>query len=514
MAAYGVTPAGFVVPPLTYILSSIQGSILATVDPQLDLSPTTPDGQISGIYATYAAGLWELGQVIYNAFNRNDVEGAGMDNLGDVTGTPREGPNYSQVYCTLAIAAGTYAASTWDPMSPTGALLSGVLVANVAGATAQQFANVSPVVVASLAGTAGVTSGSAVVAFTSAQTLAVGSLLIFASQPAAVYVVSATIVGATSCILTVPYTGTTAAATAATPSTIVLMQAATIGPTPTVNDGTVTAITSPVSGWLSVNNPPLGNAPNSSQSQAGAAEETDAAYSLRQSQDVSGQGGDTASSLAAQLNELGAAQVPPIALVATVLENKTNSLQTMNGLTLPPHSFAPVVYAPETTWQTTTAGGQAIAAVIYKNKPPGISSYGSLTVGVPDVFLGEQYVSYTVPTGVPLFISCAVVARAGVIFADLKSAIQAALVAAAVAPTPANGDPLPGQLAPGAPVVGAQLIAVILSVPGVFDVQGLTFGFSVAPSNTSPLAPTASQVATIAASTVSVNVQIIPGTYP
>jgi hypothetical protein len=493
----------------------MQRQVLATVDPGLDLSPATPDGQFLGIYAAYSASLWELAQVVWNSYNRQDAEGAALDNLGDITGTPREGPDYTQVYALLALAPGTYPASTWDDSTGgTGALLTSTLLAGVSGATSQQFANVSEITPVSLEGTVDIANGNSYCLFTNPQTLPANALLVFASQPSEVYFTSSAVTASTTVFLTTSYTGTTASATTATPGTIALMQATAIGPTPTVNDNTLTIITTPLAGWSYINNPPLGSAPNSSQAQAGEAEEQDAAYALRQSQDVAGEGGCTAAACAAALNELGAAQVPPIALVVTVLENTTNAPLTVDGYTLPPHTYAPIIGAGLNTWPTSAAGMAAIAAVVYANKPPGITSFGTTGVTVVDPLLGPQLVSYTVPAPQPLYITVTVVPRAGVVFASLTSAIQSALVAAAITPTPATGIPPTGQLAPGTPVVSSQLEGVIVGVPGVFDVQSLFFGFSPSPTNTAPLLLAATGVATIDPTTANVNIVVLAGSYP
>ena len=509
--AFGVTPAGFVVKPLSQIQTDMQSQILGTVDPQLDLSPQTPDGQFLGIYANASAGVWELAQIVWNAFNRDDVEGTGLDNLGALIGIPREGSDFSQVVCTLALLPGVYAASTWS--TTTGLIQTAVLLANVQGSVSQQFANPNALTVTSLSGTVSVTNGQAAITFSAPQTLAAGSLLIFGSQNGSVYTLSAGIIGATSALLTNPYTGTTAGATTATPGTITLFQATTIGDTPTVNDNTLTAITTAVSGWLSINNPPIGSSPNSSQIQLGQSEETDSAYNLRQTQDIAGEGGDTVAAVVAALNEVGASQVPPIALSVACLENKTNAPLTVNGFTLPPHSFAPVIWANGSTWPFL-AGQPLIAQAIYKNKPPGITAYGITEVVIQDPNIGDQMVGYTVPAGLPLFITAIVVPRQGVVRSELVTAIQQALVAAATAPTLSTGVPPVGQLAPGTPVVYSQLAAVIMGVPGVFDLQIMAFAFAPNPTNVLPISLGALQVATIADGTVATNVILIQGTAP
>lgn len=396
MPSFGVTAAGFVVKPLSAILADMESQVLATIDPGFDLSAQTPDGQMLGIVAAQAASGWELLQVAWNQFNREDVEGAGLDNLGDLVGVPRESETSTQVYATLVFGSGAVA----------GTYPVGTFIANVAGNASFTFQNQ---VAITLAG--------------GAQTL-----------------------------------------------TGVLMQAQTPGATATVNPSTLTVITTPVTGWLSITNP-------AEQSQVGTNEELDSAYGPRQAQEVAAEGSCNTAATAAALVKLGAAQTPPITITAAVPENTTESTLVVQGITLPPHTFAPVVYDNGVGW--AVANPSLIAAVIYANQPAGITSIGSTSGNVQDPNLGLQTVSWTLPSGVPLYLYIVVVPRVGVNLTALASLIQNALVAAAVAPTPADGLPPPAQLIPGSPCVGSQLEAVVMAVPGVFDTQGLAFSTSV-----------------------------------
>jgi hypothetical protein len=504
MASYGVTPAGFVVPPLSSILAGMQAQVLATVDPQYDLSPNTPDGQILGIVANQYASLWELAQVCWNSYNREDVEGAGLDNLGDITGTPREGPSFTQVVAQLLIATGTYAASTWDPT--TSALTSSTLVANVAGAQTFTFANAETFTVAAYSGTVDVTSGSPAITFSVPQTIPVGTVLWFESQPGVPYTTLAAITASTTCTLTTQYTGGSAPTTTAIPATYTLFQSTVISTTPSVNAGTLTDITTPVTGWYTVNNV-------LAQSQLGTDGELDAAYALRQAQDVAAEGSCTSAATAAALNELGAAQTPPVSLTVTVLENTENFAQLITGVLMPPHTYLASVYDGGTGWATSTAGQAAIGAVIYANKPAGISSagvVGAVQVPIQDPYLGAIFVYYFSPVQLPLYISSTIAIRSGYVWSQVEAAIQQALVSAAVAPDLSTGQAPVGQLAPGADVIGSQLSAVIAGVPGVYDIQSLTFGFSVAPVNTSPLLVSGTQVATV----LPANIALVQGRLP
>lgn len=439
-AAFGVSAAGFTVKPLASILSDLQAAVWASpaLGPDLDLSPQTPDGQMLGIIASQAAANWELLQICYNQYNREDVEGAGADNLGDVIGVPREGESYTQVYATVALdpASAPYAADA--------------LVANIAGLPALTFSNVAQVTALDI------TAGTA----------------------------------------------------------IVLFQSTVIGPTAAPAVGTLTAITTPVTGWTAITNPAPG------YSQLGAAEEPDALYLPRQAAEVTAEGSCNPSATAAAIKLLGAQQTPPVTLNVSVVENVTALQQTVGGIVLPPHTYAVFVYDGGIGWALGT-GLSLIAAAVYANKPAGIVPIGSTAVSVQDPVLGPQEVYFSVPTGRPLFVSGTIVPRPNVIFATLLAAVEQALVAAAVAPTLANGTPPTGQLAPGAYVVGGQIEGVIMGVPGVFDVYGpggpgtpIQFGFAASPSNTAPLPVDAAHVATILQGTVGTHVVLSQGAYP
>ena len=489
MPSYGFTAAGFVVKPLAAILTDMQNQVLDTIDPAYDLSPDSPDGQFLGIVANQAASEWELLQVVVGQYNRQDAEGASLDNIGDITGTPRADASYSQIYMNLVVDPTMFTSFPYAP---------GTLIFNVAGSQSFTFANSSTITSAMLGG----------------DTLA-----------------------------------------------NILFEATTVGPTASVNPGTLNQITQPVTGLLSGSNP-IG------LSQMGTNEELDSAYGPRQEADLGAEGSCTTSAVAAQLNELGAAQEPPVTLLATVLENTLNLPQTIDGVLLPPHTYAPYVYAPDDPdWLFTPLGGTAdvvngldtvtftspqtlgfqqliafasqpdvsyyvaaattsstsatlttvyngtsassttattlgpgaplIAAIIYANKPAGIVSFGTTGVEIEDPILGPQLQSYSVPIAKPLYISFRIAIRAGVTFSTVQAAVGAALVEASIAPTLGTGVPPVGQLTPGAPVIGSQLSAVIQEIPGVVDVQALTFDFIASPTNTAPLVVAATNVAVI-----------------
>jgi hypothetical protein len=427
MPTWGITPAGFVPQPLQSIVADLQAAVLANVDPQLDLSPTQPEGQLIGILADRFAAQQELDQAVFNAFNPEDTEGAGQDNIGDLQGIPRLGASYTQVVCVLGLNVGNapYAA--------------GSLVANVAGQAAFTFSNPQAVTSSMISG------GLATVT----------------------------------------------------------MQAQVIGPTSTVSPGTLTQITTPVTGWTSITNA-------AAQSQLGESQEDDNAYLVRRQIELATQGACTVSGVVAALYALLTDTVYPNggggAFSVKGIENDSDSTITAGTLTLTPHTFAIIFYDP-----VGLATAAQIGAVIYANKPAGIRPVGTSSYTLQDPYIfNPQTVYWTVPTPEALYISATVVPATGVVWSSLETLIQNALTAAAIAPTPASQVPPTGQLGPGSPVIGSQENAVIMGVTGTYDVQSLTFDFHSSPTNTGALAVPVTSVATLAAA----NIVLTQGTGP
>lgn len=129
MATRGITPAGFVAPTVTDLISDIEADQLATVDPLLDTSSESFVGQNNGIFAEKLAEAWEALAVAYASISREDAEGNQLDNVGSLTGSLRLPPKPSFVFCNVALTAAN---------SP---YVAGSLVANVAGQPGVQFSN-------------------------------------------------------------------------------------------------------------------------------------------------------------------------------------------------------------------------------------------------------------------------------------------------------------------------------------------------------------------------------------
>lgn len=124
----GVTAEGFTKKTVEEIKASIEDEQLSTISPTLNLSSNQPLGQANAIFAKKAAEIWELAEVAYNGFDRNSAEGRLLDNVGSLTGTPREAARKSEVTCTVNVNAGFSAAP-------------GTMMANVNGQSSIKFVN-------------------------------------------------------------------------------------------------------------------------------------------------------------------------------------------------------------------------------------------------------------------------------------------------------------------------------------------------------------------------------------
>lgn len=143
--------------------------------------------------------------------------------------------------------------------------------------------------------------------------------------------------------------------------------------------GTVTVISTPTRGWLSVTNPMAAT--------VGIPAETDAELRIRQAQSV-------ALSAITPFEALEGA----IANIAGVTRHKLyeNDTGATNANGLPPHSISAVVDGGEV---------EAIAQTIRGKKGQGVTTYGSTSIVVPDPYGNPHTISFFRPKNVPIFVN-------------------------------------------------------------------------------------------------------------
>lgn len=107
--AFGIQPTGFVQKLVSDIILDITAQLQGPngVDPNLDLSPSEPMGQVLQIVASEIAEVWEITSTLYNSLDPNDAEDFLLDAVSAISGTKREGATYSYCICTLNLNAST-----------------------------------------------------------------------------------------------------------------------------------------------------------------------------------------------------------------------------------------------------------------------------------------------------------------------------------------------------------------------------------------------------------------------
>lgn len=101
---YGVTPAGFVIKPQAEIVADLEAAFRATFGVGINLTPSSPFGQLVGIFAERLSSLWQLAEAVYTATTPDGAEGVPLVNVCALTGTS---PNAATLSKVLVVCTGT-----------------------------------------------------------------------------------------------------------------------------------------------------------------------------------------------------------------------------------------------------------------------------------------------------------------------------------------------------------------------------------------------------------------------
>ena len=208
--------------------------------------------------------------------------------------------------------------------------------------------------------------------------------------------------------------------------------------------GTLTKVETPVAGWESVANPIDGV--------IGAELESDPEFRTRRAAELTLGGSATVEAIRADMLEVDGITS------CRVFENKTSELDVVTGM--PPKSIEVLV---------TGGDDQVVADAIWKAKPSGILTWGTIAKTVVDSNGDEHEVRFSRPTMVPTFIFIPLEAT-DEHPEDGESQIKAAVVAWG-ARTLLIGDDL----------YASRIFAPVLSIPGLLDVGQILVG-RVAPA--------------------------------
>jgi uncharacterized phage protein gp47/JayE len=392
---FGVDSTGLTIKTIEDIKGEIEDDLLANLDPSLVMSPDQPLGQINAAHSKKLAELWELGQVAYNGFNRQAADGAQLDNVGDITGTPREVARKTRVLCTVNLNA----SQSYTP---------GQLKANVVGQPTNTFVNESAIT--------STTSGNYSAWFVSE---------VFGPQVA--------------------------------------------------NAGTLTQITTPVSGWNSIT--------NAADGVLGALAEEDGDYRVRQEDELFAGGSSSQDAIRVDLLQVSGV------LSAYVYENVTMFTDASG---VPAKACECIIF----DGLVPAASNNEIAQAIWNNKAPGLETYGTSFGTATDSLGVARTVYFTRSTIKNVYLEYDIKVDATKFPIDGIQQVKDAAVKAGDTGRKTDDD-----------IVALALRAAVLQpvVKGVTDVVAMRLGFAASPTNTENLTISAREIADFDTSRILVN---------
>ena len=104
---FGLTSGGFVPKTIDDILDELREDFATRFGTNFDTDERSPDGIKLAAYAEREAAVWALAQTIYDAFDPANAEDDQLDGVCRITGTIREGADYSTMTVRCYGTAGT-----------------------------------------------------------------------------------------------------------------------------------------------------------------------------------------------------------------------------------------------------------------------------------------------------------------------------------------------------------------------------------------------------------------------
>lgn len=338
----------------------------------IDLSPDTPDGKIIGIMAERLASLWEQVEGVYQSQYPAGASGTSLDRIGEITNIFR--------------SPATSSTATLYVRGENATIPTGSLVAHVTNGdqfqTTEEFVIPAAHELSNLTGTGSVTrSGTtATVSYTS-HGFNVGEFIWITGLDQDEY-------NGVHEVATVPDANTLTfeiVGTPASPATgggtayeayPVSAESVSTGSIQALA-GTLTEITTPVSGWDAVT--------NRNDATEGRNEETDAEFRTRRLAALAGLGNATIEAIR------GAVLAVENVTLVKVFEND----QDVEVSGRPPHSFEVLVKGGDTG---------DIAQAIWDNKGAGIQTYGTSSDTATDTEGEAQTVNFSRPSDVDIYL--------------------------------------------------------------------------------------------------------------
>lgn len=104
----GLTAAGFELKRLETILTEINDAMKAIFGENLNVDPESPDGQVNGVMAETFANLWELAQLVYDAYIPSNSTGVPLSELVQLNAILRKQELPSTVTLSVTGTNGTF----------------------------------------------------------------------------------------------------------------------------------------------------------------------------------------------------------------------------------------------------------------------------------------------------------------------------------------------------------------------------------------------------------------------
>lgn len=244
--------------------------------------------------------------------------------------------------------------------------------------------------------------------------------------------------------------------------------------------GTLTVISTPLSGWNSVTNPNDGI--------IGTDEESNADLRLRRQAELEQLGSATSDSIRA---DVLAQLVPPfttsVTTSCTVLFNDSDET---DGNSLPPHSIEVIAYQPG----STSEDDDKLAQLIFDDKAAGINTHGNSSSSAFDSVGNSFTINYTRPTVTNIYVSITVLTSNA--YPDNgNDLIKAALADYALA-----------NFEPGDDVYALHLQSQAFTVPGVLDITVYHQGIAPSPLTGNNITIDVRHVASLSTGNITVSV--------
>lgn len=99
--SFGVTPAGFVRKTLAEIKASLETGWRGIFGTNTDLSESTPDAQIIGLFAGALDEAWQAAAGVYSSFRPSQAAGQALSDIVQFNGITRKGGTRSRVFTVI-----------------------------------------------------------------------------------------------------------------------------------------------------------------------------------------------------------------------------------------------------------------------------------------------------------------------------------------------------------------------------------------------------------------------------